>query len=141
METSQALRETSDALLRDLEVLGTLEDEKRGLAPGDPRLVELAGRVEEIAERILAGTVRQHTLSQTANVQVERGAPNAPRTACEDPPRQFTAVLADGREAARRATAAEPGSAEAAEARALIDALREEYRRGYEAARRGPARR
>ena len=141
METSQALRETSDALLRDLEVLGTLEDEKRGLAPGDPRLVELAGRVEEIAERILAGTVRQHTLTQTANVQVERGVPNAPRTAIEDTPRPLTAVLAEWREAARRATAADPGSAEAAEAHALVGALREEYRRGYEAARRGPARR
>ena len=71
METSQKLRETSDALLRDLEVLGAIEDEKRDLAPGDPRLVELAGRIQAIAERVLAGTVRQHQLTQVANVQVE----------------------------------------------------------------------
>ena len=141
METSQALRETSDALLRDLEVLGTIEEEKRSLAPGDPRLVELAGRVEEIAERILAGTVRQHHLSQTVNVQVEIGAPDAPTTPIEETPRALTAVLAEWREAERRAIAAEPESADAAEAHALVDALREEYRRGYEAARRGSQRR
>ena len=116
----------------------TIEDEKRGLAPGDPRLVELAGRIEEIAERILAGTVRQHQLSQVANVQVESGAAEAPTTPIDETPRALTAVLAEWRDAERRSVAAEPNSAEAAEARALVDALREEYRRGYEAARRGP---
>ena len=50
METSHALRETSDALMRDLDVLTALEEQKRGLDPGDPRLVELAGRIEAIAE-------------------------------------------------------------------------------------------
>ena len=141
METSQALRETSDALLRDLEVLGTMEEEKRTLAPGDPRLVELAGRVEEIAQRILAGTVRQHHLSQTANIEVRLGTPDAPTTPIDETPRPLTAVLAEWRDAERRAISAEPDSAEAAEARALVDALREEYRRGYEAARRGSTRR
>jgi hypothetical protein len=136
VETSHALRETSDALLRDLDVLATIEEEKRGLKPGDPRLVELAGRVEEIAERILAGTIRQHQLSQSINVKVEIGAPDAPATPIEATPRSTAAVLVEWRDAERRLSIAEPGSGEAAEAAALVEALREEYRRAYEAARR-----
>ena len=99
MEASHALRATSDALMRDLDVLSALEEEKRGLLPGDSKLVELAGRIEEIAERILAGTVRQHQLSQTVNVEVERGAPNAPIAPIEDTTRSTSAVLAEWREA------------------------------------------
>jgi hypothetical protein len=136
VETSQALRETSDALLRDLEVLSTIEEEKRTLAPGDPRLVELAGRVQQIAERVLAGTVRQHQLSQVANAAVESGSPTAPRDAIDQTPRALSAILAEWRDAERRLGAAEAGSAEAAEAKAMTDALREEYRRGYLAARK-----
>ena len=136
MDTSQALRETSDALLRDLTVLTALEEEKRGLQPGDPRLVELAGRVEEIAERVLGGTVRQHQLTQAANVQVELGAPTAPTGTIEQTTRTLTAILAEWREAERRAADAEPDSADAIEARALAAALRDEYRRTYESTKR-----
>jgi hypothetical protein len=136
VETSHALRETSDALLRDLEVLATIEEEKRSLGPGDPRLVELAGRVQEIAERILAGTVRQHQLSQVANIQVETGSPTAPTGPIDATPRSMTAILAEWREAERRHAVAEPGSADALETRALADRLRVEYQRAYEAARR-----
>lgn len=136
METSQALRQTSDALLRDLEVLTTIEEEKRTLTPGDPRLVELAGRIQEIAERVLSGTVRQHQLTQVANVQVERNLPEAPAAPIEATPRALTAILAEWRDAERRLASAEPDSADAAEARALTEALRDEYRRAYDAARR-----
>jgi DNA-binding HxlR family transcriptional regulator len=136
VETSQALRQTSDALLRDLEVLTTIEEEKRTLRPGDPRLVELAGRIQEIAERVLSGTVRQHQLSQVVNVQVELNSPEAPRAPIEATPRALTAILAEWRDAERRLASAEPESAEAAEARALTEALRDEYRRAYDAARR-----
>jgi len=136
VETGHALREASDTLLRDLGVLAALEDEKRGLAPGDPRLVELAGRIEEIAERILAGTVRQHQLTQLANVQTEIGSSAAPTQPIADTPRTLSAILAEWREAERRLIEAEAGSTDAVEAAALVDALREEYRRGYEATRR-----
>jgi hypothetical protein len=122
--------------MRDLDVLSALEEEKRRLQPGDSKLVELAGRIEEIAERILAGTVRQHQLSQAVNVQVEAGAPNAPTTPIEETTRSTAAVLAEWRDAERRLSVADPGSAEFAEASALVDALRAEYRRAYEAARR-----
>jgi hypothetical protein len=45
-------------------------------------------------------------------------------------------VLAEWREAERRADAAPPGSAEAREAELLVERLREEYRRAHEEARR-----
>ena len=134
METGNALRETSDALLRDLDVLVTIEEEKRSLEPGDPRLVELAARIEEIAKRVLAGTTRQHDLTKVVNAQVEAGSSRAPESSIEETVRPIQAVLADWRDAERRAAVAEPGSAEEAEANALVDRLREEYRRAHEAA-------
>jgi hypothetical protein len=136
LDTSHALRQTSDALMRDLDVLAALEEEKRGLAPGDPRLVELAGRIEDIAERILSGSIRQHQLTESANAQVESGADTAPTKPIEATSRPIGAILADWREAERRSMDAVPGSAEASESRALVDALRDEYRRAYDSARR-----
>jgi hypothetical protein len=136
VETGNALRATSDALLRDLDVLVTIEEEKRTLDPGDPRLVELAARIEEIARRVLEGTTRQHDLTRVANAQVEAGSPNAPEGSIDDAVRPIQAVLSDWRDAERRAAAAEPGSAEAAEANALVDRMRDEYRRAHEAATR-----
>ena len=136
METGNALRATSDALLRDLDVLVTIEEEKRTLDPGDPRLVELAARIEEIARRVLEGTTRQHDLTKVVNAQVEADSPHAPESSIDDTVRPIQAVLSDGRDAERRAAAADPGSAEAAEANALVDRLRDEYRRAHAAASR-----
>ena len=133
METGHALRQTSDALLRDLDVLATIEEEKRSLEPGDPRLVELAERIEEIARRILAGTSRQHDLTRIANRQVAVGSPAAPDGSIDAQPRAIQAILSEWRDAERRAMAAESGSADAAEANALVDRLREEYRRAHDA--------
>src|ERR1051325_9342375 len=84
MDTAQALRQTSDALLRDLDVLVSIEEEKRGLEPGDPRLVELAARIEEIARRVLSGTSRQHDLTRVAEAQVDSGSPNAPASTIDE---------------------------------------------------------
>ena len=137
METGNALRETSDSLLRDLDVLVTIEEEKRSIEPGDPRLIELAERIEEIARRVLDSSARQHRLTKVVNAQVEAGAANAPATPIEETVRPISAVLADWRDAERRAAVAESGSAEAAEANALVDLLREEYRRAHEVAARG----
>jgi len=134
-DTGQALRETSDALLRDLDVLSSIEEEKRSLQPGDPRLVSLATRIEEIAQRVLLGSVRQRQLSEVVTNQVETGSPAAPDAPIAETPRPIQAILADWREAERRSTAAVPGSAEALEAEVLEDRLRDEYRRAHEAAR------
>ena len=135
VDTAQALRATSDALLRDLDVLATIEDEKRTLEPGDPRLVELATRIEEIAQRVLSGSVRQRQLTQVFNTQVAAESPNAPEAPIDATPRPVSAILAEWRDAERRAAAAPAGSGELAEAEALVDRLREDYRRALEAAR------
>jgi len=135
METAEALRATSDALLRDLEVLGAIEEEKRTIPAGDPRLIELAARIEQIAQRLLGWTTEQRQLSEAAHEEVSAGAVDA-AVAIEETPRPMAAILADWREAERRAAALEPDSADATEAAALVDALRKEYRRAFEAARR-----
>jgi len=136
VNTGKALRETSDALLRDLDVLVTIEEEKRSLDPGDPRLVELAERIEEIARRVLLGSTRQYDLTRTVNAQVEAGSVRAPETSIEETPRSIQTILADWRDAERRAISADSGSAEAAEANALVDRLRDEYRRAHDVAAR-----
>jgi hypothetical protein len=134
-DTGQALRETSDALLRDLDVLSTIEEQKRLLEPGDPQLVELATRIEEIAQRVLVGSVRQRQLTEVVNHQVETGSSEAPAEPIEHTARSIQAILAEWREAERRVNAATPDSAEALEAEALVDRLRDEYRKAHEAAR------
>lgn len=131
-DTAADLRATSDALLRDLEVLAAIEDEKRTLAPGDPRLVELAQRVEEVARRVLSSTVRQRKLTEVGSAQVETAEPGTPVSSIDQTPRAVADILAEWRAAERRAAAAEPGSAEEAEAGALADHHREEYRRAMQ---------
>ena len=126
----ESLRATSDGLLRDLEALVALEEEKRTLEPSDPRLVELAAQVEVIAGRVLARSGEQRALSEAAVV----ATPGIP--AIEDVLRSPAAILAEWREVERRLAAAVPGSAEASEAGLLIDRLREEYRVAFEASRR-----
>jgi hypothetical protein len=130
--TATDLRANSDALVRDLEVLGAIEDEKRTLEPGDPRLVELAQRVEDVARRVLTATVRQRRLTEVGHEQAENGAGTAPAASIDETVRPIADILAEWRAAERRAAAAEPGSAEAAEANALAEHCREEYRRALE---------
>ncbi|HLY14453.1 MAG TPA: hypothetical protein VKR24_08885 [Candidatus Limnocylindrales bacterium] len=127
--SSDALRTTSDALLRDLEVLGTLEEEKRTIEPGDPRLVDLASQIESIAKRVLSGSVRQRRLSEVVSDQVRDDLPGAPTASIDATERHPGAILADWREAERRLAAADPASAEWTESEAMVDLLREEYRR------------
>jgi hypothetical protein len=127
-DLAEDLRTTSDGLLRDLEVLNAIEEEKRDLQPGDARTVELATRIQEIASRLLATSTRQAHLTEVGRSQAEAGTA-APAATINETPRPIAAILADWRVAERRLQAAEPGSAEAAEASALSDHLREEYRR------------
>ena len=137
MDTAHALRETSDALMRDLDVLVAIEEEKRSLQPGDPRLVELADRVDAIALRVLGSTSHQAELARTAKAEVDAGSPSAPEQSIDETPRPLHAILTEWRDAERRATAAIPDSPEAIEANALVTRLREEYRSAQARARQG----
>jgi hypothetical protein len=135
--TGDALRRTSDTLLRDLEALLELEEEKRTIDPGDPRLVDLASQIEQIATRVLASSTSQRAQTQLIHALTEADSPAAPDTTIDNTPRSMEAILAAWRQAERQLDAAEPESAEATEAQILIDRLREEYRRAHEEAIRG----
>ena len=135
-ETARALREASDALIRDLDALAVLEDEKRQIVPGNPRLMDLAEQIEMVASRVLATSARQRELTEEVQDLASTGAPSAPGKTIEQTVRPIAEILADWREAERRAEAAEEGSAEAREAEVLVDLLRDEYRRAHEQARR-----
>ena len=136
-ETGDALRATSDELLRDLEVLLALEDEKRSIAPGDPRLVELAERIESIASRILGSSTRQRELTEHINDLSNAGSSAAPDTTIDETPRSIAEILSDWREAERQLAAAEPGSVDAAEAALQVERLRADYRRAHDERRSG----
>ena len=135
-DTGSALRATSDALLADLEALEELERQKRGLQPDDPQLVDTARRVETIARRLLGQSVRQRELTAVINDLAQAGHPDAPQRTIDATPREIHQILADWRDAERRARAAAPDSAEAEAANADIDRLREEYRAAHDSARR-----
>ena len=111
--TGDALRRTSDSLLRDLEALLELEEEKRTIDPGDPRLVDLASQIEQIAKRVLASSTSQRAQTQLIHALTEADSPAAPDATIEDTPRSMEAILAAWRQAERQLDAAEPGSAEA----------------------------
>ena len=130
-KTAKNLRATSDRLLRDLDTLATLENEKRQMLPEDPRLVELAARIEDVAKRVLGASQTQHALTEQAQEQVAAGEPDAPTTPISQTARDLSVILEDWREAERRLTAADVGSVDAMEAATLVDRLRLEYHEAH----------
>jgi hypothetical protein len=134
-QAGKALRATSDALLRDLEAVSTLESEKRRLPPDSPRLVELAEEIEAIAGRLLASTVRQRELAEHVEGLVEEVHPDVPPTSIEATPREIHVILTEWRDLERAAAQATPGSPEAKAAADRAEELREEYGHAHEAAR------
>jgi hypothetical protein len=134
-ETGSALRATSDALLSDLEALDTLEREKRELEPGDPRLVDLAQAVEQLARRLLGRSVTQRELSVVAQDLAKQDSRETPASIA-DTRREIHLILADWREAERQASETPPGSPDRVAADIRVQALRDEYREAHEAAKR-----
>jgi hypothetical protein len=135
-EPLRALRDASDELLRDLEALSVLEDDKRQIPPGDPRLIDLAEQIESIAARVLITSGRQRELTEEIQETAEAGSGPATAKTIDDMLRPISAILSDWRDAERRLESAEAGTAEAREAEVIVDKLREEYREAHEAARR-----
>jgi hypothetical protein len=135
-ETGSALRATSDELIQDLERLASLEREKRQMTPDDPRMVAVASEVEALALRVLGRSVRQRQLTEDARDDAQAGGTAAPQRSIAATPREIHMILAEWRDAERRASEAPTGSAEAKAAEAEIDHLRDEYRQAHEDARR-----
>jgi len=136
IETQHELRLTSDSLLRDLDALTQLEEEKRQVPQGDARLVDIASRIEELAHRVLQQTQRQAALSEQVRREAERGDAPAEATIA-DARRNLGGILAEWRAAERDAQDAEPGSVAGIEARARADRLRDEYRQAFDATKGG----
>lgn len=135
VDAAAELRATSDLLLLDLEALGNLEEQKRLTPHGDDKLVDLAARIEEIAERVLHGSRRQRELTEVVTEAASAGEVSEAETI--EAMRSVSAILADWREAERIASQAAPGSRERTEAESVAERFREEYRRAFDAARRG----
>jgi hypothetical protein len=135
-DIGNALRATSDALMRDLGELTDLEETKRSIQPGDPQLVQLAQRIEVIAARLFGATVRQRELSTEVEALVEEDDPEAPLGSIDATPREIHVILAEWRDAERLSRDAPPGSVEAEAAADRAALLRAEYRRAHEAASR-----
>jgi hypothetical protein len=136
MASSDQLRAASDRLLRDLDVLATLEAEKRQVPPGDPRLVELATRIEQLARQVFGTTAEQRQLTEAIHAEAGEAALGVAPKPIAQVRRPVAVVLDEWRAEERRAAAAEPRSVEETEARARVELLRREYRDAFEAARR-----
>ena len=138
MDIAAELRATSDLLLLDLQALGELEELKRTVPHGDPKLVDIASRIEELARKVLYGSQHQLDLTETITGAADAADPaTAQQISTIDDVRSASAILAEWREAERRAQELEPGSAAHAEALREVDRARSEYRRAFEAARKG----
>jgi hypothetical protein len=128
-DTGAELRQTSDDVLRNLDALSALEEQKRSVQPDDPRLVALAKEVETLAAKVLASAVRQRNLATDLNDDPAAAAATPP---IEEQTRPAAEILKSWRDAERALAAAEPGSADEATARAAIEQCREEYRQAFE---------
>ena len=131
MEVETDLRMTSDRMLRTLEQLESLENEKRALKPDSPRFLRLATEIERLAAAVFAQTHAQQQLGKRAQVVSEKTG--ADITPIEDvrTTRDLQHILADWRDAERRLATAAPDSAEHAQATADAGRLRDEYHRTY----------
>jgi len=134
VDATNELRTTSDILLLDLQALSDLEDQKRSTQHDDPKLVDLAAKIEELAQRVLAGSRRQRELSESVSDATEAGAIDGSETI--ETKRSASAILADWRDAERAAKEAPARSRARSEALRMVAVYREEYRRAFEAARR-----
>ncbi len=126
-DSTGRLRETSDTLLRELDVLRTLEEEKRSVAIGSPRFRDLAEEIESLSAKVLELSRRQLDLGEAVE-----GRPSVEgATTVNEAPRELWRILAEWREAERRAITAPPGSAESEAATVEAERLRTEYRTSY----------
>jgi hypothetical protein len=133
MSLERELRDTSDSLLRALDLITELENEKRELPTGTKRFVELARRIEDLAVDVLHRTEREASLAETMEERREAGGGTGrPIELINPEPREMSIILAEWRDAERELAQVDPASEQAAVAAANVRRLREEYRLGHE---------
>jgi hypothetical protein len=130
------LRDSSDTLVAALDRLSALEAEKRRLLPDDPRLLAVAGEIEDLAAEVLQTATAQSDLVETVHVMAMTDDPGAPTGPIGSTHRPLHDILDDWRAAERALADAPPGSTKAAEALVRTRDLRDEYQRGFQEAQR-----
>jgi hypothetical protein len=136
VDASKELRASSDTLLDDLAMLAGLEQEKRALTPENPHLATVAREIERLAARVLGLSQRQRLLTEEVSEHAQASPVTTAPPSIEETPREIHLILADWRDAERRASEAQPGSPEAHVAWTDVDRFRAEYRAAHEYARR-----
>ena len=132
MDLEQDLRSVSDEMLRTLEQLQRLENEKRAASPGTPRFVNLAREIEKLAALVFSQTTTQQTLAEQSHAAANAGVDLAPIKEVETA-RDVSLILAEWRDAERRLAATGIDTAEHAKAAGDVRRLREEYHQAYKA--------
>ncbi len=134
MTFENQLRTTSDTLLRTLDRMHELEEQKRAIPSGGEEFLRLAREIDVLALQVLRQTERQESIAETT---IERrkagGGLGRPIAAIPPEPRALHVILSDWREAERRLAAARQGTPEEAEAASAVQRFRDEYRIAHEA--------
>jgi len=133
LEVESELRVASDRILKSLEQLDSLENEKRHLKPDSARFQTLAREIERLAADIFAQSHAQQRLGEKAKVEAARTGEEPASIAETERMRDISVILAEWRDAERRLTTASPDSAEHALAVADVARLRDEYQAAYSA--------
>ena len=141
MEIEANLRNASDRMLRTLDQLAALENEKRTLKPDSERFQRLALEIERLAADVFAQTHAQRDIGERAKVVMDRIGADIPAIEGATATRDLQVILTEWRDAERRLAAADPDSAEHAAAAADVGRLRNEYHRAYTTGGRPAARR
>lgn len=137
MDMDERLRSTSDQMLENIEHLHAVESDKRVVPPGSREFKRLAREAERLANSLIAHAEAQSDLgAAVAEQDAARGTATPPIDAT---PRDVATILAEWRDAERRAAAAEPASDDDDAARKDVLRLRDEYQRAHRAASRARA--
>ena len=133
MSLERELRDTSDSLLRALDLMNDLEAEKRSLPTGSTKVSDLARQIEQLAVQVLRQSEDQATLAETMEARREAGGGlGKPVEAISPTPRELSTILAEWRDAERALAQTDPASENAAIAAADVRRLRQEYRLAHE---------
>ncbi len=132
MNLEHDLRSTSDEMLRTLEQLEQLENQKRGEEPGTQRFVRLATEIERLAAMVFSQTSNQQRLAEESHAAARAGAEMPPIDEMS-PQRDVSVILSEWRDAERRLASTAVESAEHALAAGDVRRLRDEYHRAHKA--------
>jgi hypothetical protein len=131
MENERELRAHSDHMVRLIERLHALEEEKHHVGVGTPEFVELAAEVERLSRLIFRWSGLQLQTAELNAARLERGEISG-EPLDVFPPRPLDVILANWREAQFRFELAAPGSDEAMQAAQDVERLRDEFKAAQE---------